>query len=466
MNPYAPTSPQLAQLLEENRAAAKPHTTRSIALGSGAIAALPAFFEETFRSADGRVLDALLLCDEHTLEAAGHATEAALHEAGIAVRRVVLEPRAGDDHLVAEDGVITSFQTLLGSTDAIAVAVGAGTVNDIAKYASFKLGREYVAVPTAASMNGYTSTIAAILVGGVKRTLPCGQPIGIFADTTVLTKAPPHLNRAGFGDLLSKPVSQGDWLLSHIVRDVPYATRPNEILEDLFAELLVQAAAIGRADEHGLHVLMEAILVSGFSMAVAGSSAPASGGEHLVSHYWDMEQLDQQLPLLGLHGTQVGIATRISAMLFEKLLSLDPTTIDPRALAAKKPTFDRAALETHHATLSPSIRDEIAAQLQRKQRYGAELETELTLVRERWPQILDRIGRVMLPVATIEKALTEAGCAVRPSDIGCERERAIRAVTVCREIRDRYVALDLMDDLGLLAGWAEEAVDRAERSEA
>lgn len=457
MNPYAPTSPQLNQLLEDNRAAGRPHTTRSIALGRGAIAALPGFFKETF---GGR--DALLLCDEHTLDAAGHAAEAALHDAGIAVRRVVLEPRHGDDHLVAEDGIITSFQTLLGSTDAIAVAVGAGTVNDIAKFASFKLGREYVAVPTAASMNGYTSTIAAILVGGVKRTLPCGQPIGIFADTAVLMNAPSHLNRAGFGDLLSKPVSQGDWLLSHIVRDVPYATRPNEILEDLFAELLVQAAAIGRADEYGLRVLMEAILVSGFSMAVAGSSAPASGGEHLVSHYWDMQQLDTQLPLLGLHGTQVGIATRLSAMLFERLLALDPATIDPVALSARKPAFDAAALDSAHGSLSPSIRGEIAVQLQRKQRYGNALREELELVKARWPQIIDRIGRVMLPVATIEKALAEAGCATRPSDIGCGRERAIHAVAVCREIRDRYVALDLMDDLGLLAAWAEDAVARTE----
>lgn len=465
MTPLSPASPQLARLLADNREAALPHTTRSIALGAGAIAALPAFFKETF---PGR--DALLIADDHTLEAAGHQTEAALHEAGIPVRRVILEPRAAgptgqpDDHLVAEDGVITSVQTLLASTEAIIVAVGAGTINDIGKFASFKCGREYVAVPTAASMNGYTSTIAAILVGGVKRTLPCGQPIAIFADTGVLQKAPPHLNLAGFGDLLSKPVSQGDWLLSHVVREVPYATRPNEILEDLFAELLTQASAIGRADEYGLRVLMEAILVSGFSMAVAGSSAPASGGEHLVSHYWDMEQLDQGLPLLGLHGTQVGIATRLSAMLFERLLALDPATIDPAALAARKPAPPTLAeLAARHGTLSASVVAEIGPQLARKQRYGEALERELTLVKARWPEIIERIGAVMLPVATIERALTEAGCPDRPSQIGCPPDRAIRALTTCRDIRDRYVALDLIDDLGLLETWAVDAVHTAER---
>lgn len=98
---------------------------------------------------------------------------------------------------------------------------GAGTVNDIGKYASFKAKREYMAVPTAASMNGYTSTIAALLVGGVKRTLPCDQPAVIVCDTNILRAAPRHLNQAGFGDLLSKPVSQADWLLSHVIRGVP-----------------------------------------------------------------------------------------------------------------------------------------------------------------------------------------------------------------------------------------------------
>jgi len=83
-------------------------------------------------------------------------------------------------------------------------------------------------------------------------------------------------------------------------------------------------------------------------------------------------------------------------------------------------------------------------------------------VKDRWPEILERIGQAMLPVSTIEKALREAGCPDRPSQIGCSRERAIHALTVCRDMRDRYVALDLMDDLDLLESWAIDAVAAAE----
>jgi hypothetical protein len=151
-------------------------------------------------------------------------------------------------------------------------------------------------------------------------------------------------------------------------------------------------------------------------------------------------------------------------MLFSRLLALDPATIDPTALAQRKPAPPSATeLARRHATLSGAVVAEIGPQLARKQRYGEDLERELTLVKARWPEIIGRIGAIMLPVATIERALTEAGCPDRPSRIGCPPDRAIRALTVCRDIRDRYVALDLIDDLGLLETWAADAVHSAER---
>jgi len=459
-----PKSPQLNRLLADNRASETRGVTREVMLGRGAVQAIGPWFAKTWPG-----LDAVVVSDAHTYAAAGRAVEESLAAAGVIARRLILEPRRGDDHLVAEDGVVRAVQTLLDSApSARFVAVGAGSVNDICKYASYKAAerREYVAVPTAASMNGYTSTIAALLVSGVKRTLPCDQPVAIFADTDVLMAAPRHLNQAGFGDLLSKPVSQADWLLSHILRGVPYSTRPNDILEELFAELLTQAKAIGEADAYGLQVLMEAILVSGFSMAVAGSSAPASGGEHLVSHYWDMEQLCAGGPLLGLHGTQVGVATRLSAMLFEKLLSYDSKTIDPLARAQALSThLTPEAFCARHAGFDDAVCDEARKLCERKEKVGHELAAELTVVAEKWPEIHARISAVMLPVATIEKALAEAGCPDRASELGCDLPRLIHTLEVCRDIRDRYVGLDLLHDLGVLAGergWAAEVARRSE----
>ncbi|PKN57611.1 MAG: hypothetical protein CVU56_10025 [Deltaproteobacteria bacterium HGW-Deltaproteobacteria-14] len=451
--------PALDRLLAAARADRPAGRTRWISLRPGAVEDVAGWLDTDLPDAE-----VVLVADAHTYEAAGEALEARLGDAGRTVRRLVLEPRPGDDHLVCEDGVIRALQTILAAHPVgLPIAVGAGTVNDTVKMAAHALDRDYAVVPTAASMNGYTSLIGAVLVGGVKRTLPARQPVAIFADLDVLTAAPPVLNQAGFGDLLSKPYSDSDWILSHLVRDVPYDSAPAELLDEVFRELLDKARAVGRADRDGIRVLMEAILLSGFSMTIAGSSAPASGGEHLVSHYWDMEQLHHGRPLFGLHGTQVGVATRASALLFERLIALDGDAIDVDAAVARRPD-DRwlASLGAVHDTLSAEIVAEITDQLGQKQRHGAALRAELTRVKAGWPDLRARLAASLMPAARITQALREAGCADRASAIGVDLDHMVKTLRVCRHIRSRYVALDLMDDLGLLDGWAAEVARELE----
>ncbi len=433
--------------------------TRHVTLAPSAIEALPGYLDATL-PADKH---AVVICDDHTHAAAGKRVIEAIRASGRTCRVLTLEPRVEDDHLVCEDGAIAALRTILAAGDGMAVAVGAGTVNDIVKMATHELERDYVVVPTAASMNGYTSLIAAVLVGGVKRTLPAQQPVAIFADTDVLVAAPAHLNRAGFGDLVSKPFSNADWLLSSLVRGVPFNTAPSELLDEVFAEMLDAAAAIGRAERAGLATLMQAILLSGYSMTIAGSSSPASGGEHLVSHYWDMEQLHHNAPLVALHGTQVGVATRQSAMLFERLLATDVGGIDVDALVARR--ADASYLDTlaaAHPNLDATIVGEIRTQLASKQKHGAELRAELVHVRDSWDEMRPKLAAMCMPVETLTRALQDAGCAERASQLGVDQERAIRTLRVCRHIRGRYVALDLIADLGLLDSWAAEVVARAE----
>ena len=454
-----PLHPALTALLDTARAAATPGRTRWVSLRPGALGDVAAWLDREVPAAE-----VLLVADAHTFEAAGLEVETLLTAAGRTSRRLVLEPRPGDDHVVCEDGIILALETLLRAHPrAFPIAVGAGTVNDVVKMAAHALDRDYAVVPTAASMNGYTSLIGAVLIGGVKRTLPARQPVAIFADVDVLAAAPPVLNRAGFGDLLSKPYSDADWILSHLVRDVPYSSAPAELLDHVFGELLDKARAVGRADRDGLRVLMEAILLSGFSMTIAGSSAPASGGEHLISHYWDMEQLHHGRPLFGLHGTQVGIATRASALLFERLVALEPADLDVVGAVARRPDAGwRAALAAEHAALGPEIVAEIEAQLAQKQLHGEALRAELTRVQRDWPLIRERLRASLMPAARITEALREAGCADRASAIGVGLEAMIKTLRVCRHIRGRYVALDLMDDLGLLHGWAEAVAHELE----
>ena len=455
----ATASQHLFRLTQAAAETADRDHTRHAVLGEGALAAMPAWLAEHHPGA----VD-LIVADAHTFAAAGEALQGHLEAAGRTWRTLILEPRPVDDHLVCEDGVIESLAAFLDTFERFnPIAVGAGTISDTVKMASFRLGRGYQAVPTAASMNGYTSAIAAVLSRGVKRTLPCHQPEAVFAELGVLQAAPAHLNQAGFGDLLSKPYSHADWLLSHLVRGGHYSPEAAELLDDAFTELLERAAGVRTSDAAALRLLMETLLVSGFSMAIAGTSAPASGGEHLASHYWDMEQHCRDLPLRGLHGTQVGVGTRLVAMLFERLVALEPEAIDPQAAAARRPDpswIDDIA--SVHPGLTPPVVDEVREQLAAKQRHGAELAAELADVRARWAEIRAALRSSLMPADRVTAALRAAGCTDRASGLGVNMAHLVRTLRVCRQIRSRYVGLDLMDDLGALDGWAADVAQASE----
>lgn len=406
----------------------------------------------------------ILVCDAHTKVAAAESLAARLQLSGRRSALLVLPPQDGEDHVLCDDAIIEALTEMLrGQPDSNAIAVGSGTINDIVKMATFKLGRSYQCVATAASMNGYTSAIAAVLSRGVKRTLPAQQAEAVFADIDVIARAPAYLNRAGFGDLLSKPYSNADWLLSHFVRGVPYEERPAKLLDHAYDALLTRAEAIGKGDIAGIGTLTRTILLSGFTMAIAGTSAPASGGEHLVSHYWDMEQHCRNEALFGLHGTQVGVATRMSAMLFERLVGLSADDFDIDAAVARR--SDATWLEglaARHDRLTDSVVEEVRAQITAKQKHGDELRQELSDVHKRWPEIREALQATLIPSARMSEVLTAAGAADRPSALTVGREHAIRTLQVCRHIRSRYVALDLIDDLGLLEPWSAAVVDAVE----
>ncbi|MGM0576224.1 MAG: iron-containing alcohol dehydrogenase [Myxococcota bacterium] len=436
-----------------------PHRTRHIALDRDALDGVARWLQ-----AERPGLVDVLIADDKTWDAAGRALEERLQAGGRVTHRLILEPREGDAKLVCETGAIAALEAFLRASDRMnPIAVGAGTVNDIVKMASWNVRRPYQAVPTAASMNGYTSSIAAVLADGVKRTWGCHQPEAIFADVDVIRRAPPVMNRAGFGDLLSKPYSHADWLLSHLVRGVGYSDEAARLLDESWQAMVEDARGIGEGEVDATRVLTETILVSGFSMAMAGSSAPASGAEHLVSHYWDMEELCQGRPVRALHGTQVGIGTRLSALLLERLVALEPEDIDPDAAAARRPDPSWIdGLASEHPDLTPEVLEEVQSQIRDKQRHGDALREEIASVKARWPEIRERLREALVPAGRVTRAIREAGCADRASALGVDRDHLVRTLRVSRHIRTRYVSFDLIDDLGYLDAWASEVAAETE----
>jgi hypothetical protein len=179
----------------------------------------------------------------------------------------------------------------LSSSVSALIAVGSGTICDTVKLAAAATKLPSAAVATATSMNGYPSVIAAVLREGVKRTDPANPPIVVLADLDVLCHAPARMIAAGMADLLAKPVSTADWTLANALLGDPISLDGLTVVEQ--SAMLADGIApeLPPRKPEAIARLFEALFVSGLAMAVSGASSPASGGEHLISHYLDMTAL-------------------------------------------------------------------------------------------------------------------------------------------------------------------------------
>ncbi len=195
----------------------------------------------------------------------------------------------------------TLFAALPATTQAV-IGLGGGKALDTAKYVSF-LGRlPYVAVPTSLSNDGFCSPQSSLTLGGKRKSLPSRMPFGVVIDTAVTQAAPIALWWSGVGDLVSKITAVRDWKLAFHARGT---------LVDDFAALLSDATVfqfLARPvrDLEGERLLGNALMLNGVAMEVCGSSRPASGSEHLISHALDALSAKPRL-----HGLQVGVATYI-----------------------------------------------------------------------------------------------------------------------------------------------------------
>jgi glycerol-1-phosphate dehydrogenase [NAD(P)+] len=186
------------------------------------------------------------------------------------------------------------------------VGIGGGKALDIAKYAAFLGGIPYYAVPTSLSNDGFCSPQASLTVRGRRRSLVAALPHGVIVDTAVCLAAPRVLTLAGVGDLAAKLTAARDWKLAF-----HQTGEPIDDFSLLLSESTVHAfLSRPNFDLEGVRLLATGLLLDGIAMQLCGSSRPASGGEHLISHALDATSARPRL-----HGLQVGVASYLVSLL-------------------------------------------------------------------------------------------------------------------------------------------------------
>lgn len=204
------------------------------------------------------------------------------------------------------DDIIQLAFAIPNKTKAI-VSIGGGKVIDAGKYAAFLRNLPFISVPTSSSNDGFSSASASLIVHGKRTSVPAKLAYGIIVDTEVIKTAPQRFIYSGIGDMISKITALYDWV---------YEEQHGASVVNDFAVMIAKKAVNSFVrtpyesiqDHVFLKELLDSLSMSGIANEIAGSSAPTSGSEHLISH-----ALDKILEVPQLHGIQVGIATYIMA---------------------------------------------------------------------------------------------------------------------------------------------------------
>lgn len=312
----------------------------------------------------------------------------------------------------------------------ILLAVGGGTINDLCKYCSFINGKRYISVPTCPSVNGFTSANASIEDNGIKKSLGAHLPKAIFADIDILVQAPERLIISGLGDSLARPTAQADWLLSHYIMGTEYNPICFEILEEAEEALFKNSSKILLNDYDTIKSLMELLLLSGLSMYIAGSSNPASQGEHLIAHYMEMVHGDD-IPHT-YHGEQIAVTSIAMAKIQRQILNLEEVSLNP-IIHSEKPILKHFGEKNGAEFLKECSQKELS---------GNKLKEANELLENNWDAIKTEINKISLEAQYMEDIIISIKGPYTYKHLAWEHDDFKDAVAYAPYIRNRFTFLD------------------------
>jgi glycerol-1-phosphate dehydrogenase [NAD(P)+] len=421
--------------------------TRALRIGPGLLAEVGDLFAEQF---PGQT--AVIIADTTTYQIAGDTVSANFNTAGIPQ----LEPFIfSDPDLYAEYRFVEELEAFLKTNQAIPVAVGSGTINDLTKLAAHLTQRQYLCVATAASMDGYTAFGASITAGGAKQTFNCPAPQACLADIDIISKAPSAMTASGYADLFAKITAGADWILADSLKVELIDQKAWSIVQGGLHDALSDPEGIKKGDPEAITKLVEGLMLGGFAMQWAKSSRPASGAEHQFSHLWNMENHLHQGEHIS-HGFQVSIGTIAITALYECFLNTNIEDLDVSASCSKWPQraeSDETALQIFRDTDFPEIG---LQETRAKYNNRAELQEQLNLLKENWTEIKNKLAAQVVPYQEAKRRLELVGAPTAPEQISISRARLKATFIRAQFIRRRFTILDVAIRTGYLDQWLEE----------
>ena len=290
-------------------------SVHEMSIRKGAIEDLPKM-AEPFK--DGKIL---VVFDNNTYKVAGKKAVELLKENGFNVKELLFD--TGDDILIPDEATLGRIVQEQDLDTSLMVAVGSGVINDSVKFVTSRSKLPYIVVATAPSMDGYVADGAPIFSQGHKYSPVAHLTYGLVGDTDILKTAPDDLIQAGFGDMVGKITAIADWDLSVKANGDYRCDTCVELTNRAMKITFDSCDKLPERDPEALGNLLEGLTLTGVAMALVNISRPASGAEHMLSHFWEMDWVERGLNP-NHHGIQVGVATPVIARFFEEMEDLLP----------------------------------------------------------------------------------------------------------------------------------------------
>lgn len=399
----------------------------------------------------------LLIADTNTYKAAGSKVQDILIKDNISFKKYIFQVEGKD--LIPNEEAVGKLLIQVEKDTEIIVTVGSGTLNDLAKFVSYRLGISCMIVATAPSMDGFASNSSALILDNLKTTCDAVCVKAIIGDISILKEAPMEMILAGFGDIVGKCSALNDWKLSQVINNEYLCEVAYKMANDSLNKCINNTDGIKNREDIAIKNLMEALVVAGIAMSYVGNTRPASGSEHHLAHYWEMMfSFDGKKALL--HGRKVAIATVITAKLRE-ILSKSKIDFEEAITTAKK--FDQNKWKESVEKLYKKAANGIISANEKENLNSIEDRLKrISIIEENLGKIINII-KEMPSAKEIELVLKKVGAPYNPKQVGIDEKDLVNGILMAKEVRIRYTILNFLSDIGVLEDFAYQVRDYIEK---
>lgn len=338
---------------------------------------------------------------------------------------IILNP----ENLHANEHGVDMLKNQLPQNADVLVAVGSGTIHDITRYCAYELGVTFVSCPTAASVDGFCSSVAAMTWHGCKKTLTAVAPTLVLADIDIIKNAPLYLAKSGFGDMVGKYIALTDWKIGNILKGEYYCEKIADMTLSATKSVIDSAFGILEGNEQSYVNLTYGLLMSGLAMQMLGNSRCASGAEHHISHIIEMEPKGLGVHSDALHGEKVGVGTLLALKEYKRLCALENIDFCDYTTYTDEFIYDMFGEDMGKEILDENKTD-------------AALGVSADMLKASWQKICDAVNA--LPDAdTLKKLYSDLDIISTLSQIGVSEALRTKLLDYCPTVRNRLTLMRL-----------------------